>query len=127
MVRVRKIIGVAALLAVVLAAGSVVCLASGKPMAPGCDNGTSGAAACPFMTVSVPAVAAPIAGREVAAFFMVVLAVVFSFGAAFSREHAGTVSVERMHMAGERFSAPLLNPVLQSISSGILHSRIYEF
>ena len=122
----RKWIGIAALAAFVFLAGSVVCLASGMPVAmTDCGNSMGGVAMCPFMSASVPAVMATSFWTEIA----IALATVVLLAAA-----AGTSTTDsrrkfesRLREAYRLHGPPssFLDSVIRLISQGVLHPRIF--
>ena len=122
----QKLIASVALTAFILMAGSIVCLASGQPTVMGdCGSQMQGAAMCPFMSNSVPTVLAASFGKQVALVLLLVLVVLALQSAASDGQRLQTVGLSRYRRQSiETPPASFLNTVLQSISSGILHSRV---
>lgn len=115
-----------AILAFVLFAGSVVCLASGQPtMMTDCGNQMNNTVAvCPYMSASIPAISSTTFSKELASLIVLVVLVltVMLYGVA-----------DRIALAKSyelRPQAPpisYLNSTLNLISRGVLHPRIYGF
>lgn len=120
----KKVIGIFALVAFALLASSAVCLASAQVSAMNDCSTTHGGAApmCPFMSVSVPAVAI---GVTLAGLVAVVLSLIIQ--AAASKQNFSQVSFARYERRRAGSRAAFFDPVTSLISRGVLHSRIYSF
>jgi hypothetical protein len=123
----RKMIGSLVLAAFVLVAGSVICLASGQPgVMSDCGNQMSGAAMCPFMSASIPAVAAASLGETAAV--LLVLALVFVAVAAVREDSSReAIALSRYRHGPDLPPVSFLNSTLKLISQGVLHSRVFSF
>jgi len=123
----QKLIGIVVLTAFALMAGSVVCLASGQPaVMSDCGSGMTTATMCPFMSASIPTIAA--ASFTKAAVTVLVLMLVFVAVAAYFeivRRTSSTLS--RYRRSPNRPPVSFLNATLRLISRGILHSRVFCF
>lgn len=119
----KKSIGIVLLVAFALLASSVVCLASSQVgVMNDCSAGHGGAvAACPFMSVSIPALVT--GATLVLLAFAIFLAIAVISG---KQELAGIsfASYERRRV---RSRAAFFDPVISLISRGVLHSRVYSF
>ncbi len=125
----EKVIGMVALVAFTLMAGSVICLASGQAnMMNSCGNGMTTGAVCPFMSVSVQAIANTSTVTRILGFVVALLLVVgFVIRSFFENGHAD----EFLAMAHEQARNSLIgrrsDVVLNLISDGVLHSRVFGF
>ena len=122
-----RIVGMIVLAAFTLMAGSVICFASGQAsMMDNCGNGMTTGAVCPFMSVSVQAVADASTVTRVLGLVVALLFVVgFALKSSFENDYAEkffTVAHERTRDSaiGRRSDV-----VLSLISDGILHSRVF--
>ena len=128
----EKAIGIVVLVAFTLMAGSVICFASGQAnMMDTCGNGGVSGAMCPFMSVSVSAVANTSPATRIFGLVAALLLVV-GFVFKFSSENgyanklvalSGDGVHERRDLAIGRRSDTILN----LISDGVLHSRVFGY
>lgn len=123
----QKILGVFIFAAFVLVAGSVVCLASGEPaLMSDCGNQMNGIAMCPFMSASLPIIAATSFKTEISVILAISLALV-GIAAVLDNDRRKTVAFSRYVHSDERPPISFLNSTLRLISQGILHSRVFGF
>ena len=119
----RKIIGISALVAFVLLASSAVCLASVQVSAMNdCSTGHGAAAAvCPFMSVSIPAIAT---GATLA---IVIILLFVAIETIVDTQALAGISFQTYNRRRTGFHASSFGPVISLISRGVLHSRVYDF
>lgn len=131
----RKTFGLMATVAFLLFAGSVICLASGQPIAmTHCGDqmpSTATAAVCPYMSVSIPAINATAFGKDLASLLLIVIVAAFAVALPYARNNNGN---DRATLIARSYTlrqgappASYLNATLDLISKGVLHSRIYGF
>jgi hypothetical protein len=110
-----------------LVAGSVACLAAtqGMPMAANCGGGMASAAACPFMTVSIPAVTAGLVARNLILVIGLLVAIGFSVSVARDID-ASNKRLFVFARAGDAPTGRRSDVVLDLISRGVLHSRVFD-
>lgn len=121
----EKTVATFVLAAFVLVAGSVICLASGQPSAmTGCGDQMNGAAICPFMSMSLPTVAAVSMGREIAVVLTLALFAAI-IAAVRATDHQEAVALSRLRFTAEKPPLSFLNSTLQLISQGVLHARVF--
>ena len=121
----EKAIGIVVLVAFTLMAGSVICFASGQASVMNtCGNGSVSGAICPFMSASVSAVANTSSVARILGLVAALLLVVgFTLRSSFENGHAEKLFAfarERDLAIGRRSDV-----VLNLISDGILHSRVF--
>lgn len=123
----KKTFALLALTIFVLMAGFGICTASAQPMnaSADCGNHSQRTEPCPFITPYVPA-----ALGDNFNLYMILLAILCLSFYIISANTQNCLSLpvaikspRRKHLK----SPPLPSPVLESISGGILHSRIYAF
>jgi len=125
----EKIIGIVALVAFMLMAGSVICVASGQAsMMDACGNGMTTGAMCPFMSVSIPAIAnTSVATRILGLVAALTLIIGFVIKSSVENGYANKFFA----MAHERTRNSAIgrhsDVVLNLISDGILHSRVFGY
>ena len=124
-----KTAGMIALVAFALMAGSVICFASGQAsVMSDCGGSMAPAGMCPFMSVSVPVIT-----NAVFAIRTLGLVVVLFFAARLLLRHsiADDYAKKFFIIARERKRNPVIgrraDAVLNLISDGILHSRVFGF
>lgn len=130
----RKTLGLIAMVAFLLFAGSVICLASGQPIVMthcGDQMPSTGAAVCPYMSVSISAIGANAFGKDLASLLLVAIVFALAVVLPYARNNNGN---DRAALIARSYAlrqgappASYLNATLSLISKGILHSRIYGF
>ncbi len=117
------------LFAFALTAGSVVCFASGQAsVMHDCGDGMQTAAACPFMSVSVPAIANITTAMKVLGFVtMLILIMGFIFGLLTGNNRVKKYLIFAYERKRDAVIGWCSDIVLNLISSGILHSRVFGF
>ncbi len=125
----EKILGVVVLTAFVLIAGSVVCFASGQAnMMSNCGNSMATGAMCPFMSISVPAVANTLTAARVLGFMVALLLVVgFVLKSSFENGYADRFFAMAHERRRDFAVGRRSDVVLNLISDGILHSRVFGY
>lgn len=123
----QKIVGVFVLTTFAFVAGSVVCLASGQPSAmTDCGNQMNAAAMCPFMSVSIPTTTAASFGKTMSVILLLTLLVIAAIGVA-QTDRREVTTLSRYWHSPNRPPRSFLDPALNLISQGILHSRAFGF
>jgi len=119
-----RIIGIIVLVSFALMAGSVVCFASGQAnVMDNCGNGMTTGAICPFMSATVQAIANTSSAARILG--LVALLLIVGFVSRHSSEDGRAekflaIARERDPATGRRSDV-----VLNLISDGILHSRVF--
>lgn len=130
MMDLRKSFGILILFAFIGMALSVVCLAS-LPMnaMDNCPNGGMGATLCPFMSASVPAIVNATPSVRTIAFALSLVFALFLVSGLFlkNRHYLAGVPTFIRRQREKGFSTNVFNVVLELISNGILHPRIFAF
>jgi hypothetical protein len=129
MASLRKILGILVFVAFALMAGSVVCLVTAQAsVMGGCGGGMGAAAMCPFMSASVPAVTSATATMKTLG---LVLALFFAVGFAIKTSalniYNGKIFAFARQRKGDLPIGQRSNVVLNLISEGVLHSRVFDF
>lgn len=124
-----KIVGTIALVAFVLMAGSVICFASGQAsVMSNCGDSMAPTAMCPFMSVSVPAVTNAIFSMKLLGFVVALFFVAwFMFRHSFGDDYAKKLSLVTRERKRNSVIGRYSDIVLNLISDGILHSRVFGF
>ena len=125
----RKIFGVVVLIAFALTAVSVVCSATAQASVMGdCGNGMAPAAICPFMSASVPAVVGVSPIMKVLGLMMALgAAAIFMFGFSFANDRAKKLFISAYERKRDVVTGRRTDTVLNLISDGILHARVFNF
>jgi hypothetical protein len=125
----EKVIGMVALIAFTLMAGSVICLASGQAnMMNSCGNGMTTGVVCPFMSVSVQAIASTSTVTRVLGFVVALLLVVgFVIKSSFENGHADGFFAMAHERTRDSAVGRRSDVVLNLISDGVLHSRVFGY
>ena len=120
----RKIASVIIISVFTALAVSAVCLAAGQPsLMTDCGNQMGSTAICPFMAASVPA----LADLSVAHYIVIVLTLaIFTAAAAIVVAASAHREPVRLRYGPLRTPISYSNFVLNSISEGTTHARVYD-
>ncbi len=121
----RRWFGIFILVIFTAMAGSVICLAMAQ--ASDCGGNMQPAAMCPFMSVSIPAVANGISGVKVLNLVILLVVAVGTALGFFLIDRSKKLFISAYERKREISIGTHANIVLNLISDGILHSRIFSF
>ncbi len=127
---VKKVITAILLSAIVVLAGSSLCLATGNPsVMSDCGNQmneTVSHAVCPFMSTSISTLPAPIVGKEIT--FLVFLFTIPMALILVTKNTAGEILATTRHRTNPHTPPrSFLDTTTRLIASGTLHSRVFDF